>query len=369
MDDTPSPPTADLWSVEPDASLVAPPRLVPIGDVEAELGRLWTSAEPELESASPTRAAILNLVVLCSSPSAADEAQQVVRLLAGSHPSRTFVTVAQPGQTQASLQAWVSARCALQPGGGRQVCCEEVLVSASGDALEFLPHAVSSLFLPDLPSFLWVPTFREEDSGLVKSFSAVCDKIIWDADALYSPAHALPLLGRLRAEMPDTPTGDLAWIRTAPLRQKLSEHIAKDGLDPNSIHGVRISCAPESLGGALLTAGWLASALGWQARPCARGGPELVLTAQRSGPGATVEISIACSQGASASVVILGPTELAVTEPTPVFSSGRGASDADKAAETASLLCLALESHAREPALDRALKQAASMLSSAGEDQ
>ena len=357
----------DMWSKQADGSLAAPPRLVPITDVEAELARLWSNVETVQTGIAAGRAALLNLVILCPTRSAADEARQTASLLSGSHPSRTFVVVTDHEQAGTSLQAWVSARCTLQPGGARQVCCEEVLIAASGGALEFAAQAISPLFLPDLPAFLWLTSFRPEDFGLAKRFAAVCDKLIWDTDELPSPVEMLPDAARLRAEMADTAVGDLAWVRTSPLRRRVAEEISKTAQSLGRVDRVRVSCAPDTFGGALLIAGWLASALGWDARIGRRSSRELIFTVQRAGAGADLapaEIAVVCDPDAPISVTLSGATDLAVAAPPPAQSAcGPGTAGGSPSGELASLLCLALESHAREAALDRALAQAAAMLS------
>ncbi|MGQ9526016.1 MAG: hypothetical protein ACUVTZ_14440, partial [Armatimonadota bacterium] len=116
--------TAATWSVQADASLTALPRPAAIADVEAELARLWASAEAQYPEAVLTRAALANIVILCPDASAVKLARDVAGLLADSHPSRVFVILAEHRDAAPSLQAWVSARCFIQPDGSRQVCCE-----------------------------------------------------------------------------------------------------------------------------------------------------------------------------------------------------------------------------------------------------
>ncbi|MGQ9698981.1 MAG: glucose-6-phosphate dehydrogenase assembly protein OpcA, partial [Armatimonadota bacterium] len=339
--------TAATWSVQADASLTALPRPAAIADVEAELARLWASAEAQYPEAVLTRAALANIVILCPDASAVKLARDVAGLLADSHPSRVFVILAEHRDAAPSLQAWVSARCFIQPDGSRQVCCEEIMITAAGSSREFLSHTVSSLFLPDLPAFLCLTTLRRSDLDRVRDFAVVCDKLIWDADVFDGPAEMIPEAARLRSQVPATSIGDLAWIRTAPLRQQVLAEITKSGFSSADIRSVRISCPPTGLGSALLIAGWLASALGWRPQSCRQDRRKLSFAMQndRTAGPAVVEVSAGLEQDAGITITLSATVDITVTPEQPWQPPcGSDRTDDGRLSEVTSLLCLALES-------------------------
>src|SRR5262249_37436045 len=69
------------------------------------------------------------------------------------HPARVLLLACEPEAESAELTASVGVW--RQPGGGQQICSEQVTLHARGHAAERLPFAVRRLLIGDLPTNLW----------------------------------------------------------------------------------------------------------------------------------------------------------------------------------------------------------------------
>src|SRR5688572_2547828 len=148
---------------EHDSVSSGAPISVGVEYVEAQLEELWHEVAEAAQIGGGvqgvTATHVLNVVVRAENEEAGEAYLRDVEAVTGRHPNRTVVMVAdaEAEQEEMPVQAWVSIRCQLPPGGGRQVCAEEVTVKACGDAVRQMPAAVIPILVPDLPVFLWWP--------------------------------------------------------------------------------------------------------------------------------------------------------------------------------------------------------------------
>ncbi len=156
---------------------------VELGDVEAELTRLWGSAAeqvggPDLENPNVTRIALANLVIFRHSGDAPEFAD-VLDTVAARHPSRTIVICRndEPGRV---VRAEVSALCHLPAPGLPQVCSERIILRASRDASTLIPGAVRPLLDADLPFVLWWTADPRADEALFRDLGDEATRLILD---------------------------------------------------------------------------------------------------------------------------------------------------------------------------------------------
>src|SRR4051812_22169696 len=118
---------------------------VEIGQIEAELTRLWGPAAeraggPELEHPNVTRIVLANLVVEAG-PDCPDCLETTLDIVVGRYPCRSIVLrkTSHPGR---AVSAEVAALCHLPSADRPQVCSERIVLRAGPEAIDLLPGAV-----------------------------------------------------------------------------------------------------------------------------------------------------------------------------------------------------------------------------------
>jgi glucose-6-phosphate dehydrogenase assembly protein OpcA len=178
--------------------------------VEAALGALWKSAAEDVAAGGRppvTRVTTVNVIVLAGSEADAESARELAGELCARHPGRMLVVRAVAGPD--GVTAEVSAQCHLA-GGGRQVCSEQVVLTASGRSALEIAQLVAPLLLPDLPVVLCLPghpLVLPVDDDLLD----LADRVVVDARGFPDTAAALARLGAWIEGR--HPVVDLAWLR------------------------------------------------------------------------------------------------------------------------------------------------------------
>src|SRR5207247_7756371 len=98
------------------------------------------------------RACVLNLVIY--SPDKSDESSltQTIAETSMNHPGRILVLfAANESENAPEIDASVNALCHFQPGGRKQVCCEEIRIQSTKEGMRLVPGIVVPLLVPDLP--------------------------------------------------------------------------------------------------------------------------------------------------------------------------------------------------------------------------
>ena len=290
------------------------PRSVALDTIERELDRLWKESSGADENAV-LRACALNLVVWSGSGESVEQLAQTVGPITAQNPCRTILLGVDP-QAQSPLSASISAYCQLPARDRRQVCCEQILISAGREGIDDLSALVLSLLIPDLPAFLWwrgAPPARQDPFA---ELAEGCDRLIFDSAQFPDPAAGLTKLRNLAKAADGPNVGDLNWSRLRPWRQLIAQ-----AFDPPELLGqleqlelveIEATGADSTPANALLLAGWLASRLGKRLALQDRsgGGPDRVLLRLGSGkppqggmPG-LVRVRLNCGSGPSASLVL-----------------------------------------------------------------
>jgi glucose-6-phosphate dehydrogenase assembly protein OpcA len=249
---------------------------IDVSAIERELTALWQQASED-EDQGVIRSSILNLLVYVPQTSVAAEVDGLLTDITASHPSRAILMLVDRQAAEARLEAQVTSRCTLPTGTSKQVCCEQVTITASGDGVAEVPSAVTPLLLADLPVYLWwraVPSIK--DKTLFRKLADISDRVIIDSALFNDPHGDLVSMATVLHETPRwTAISDLNWARLTAWRALLAGFYDIANYRPllKSLKQVTIRYGPSTTDAdaiptrALLLGGWLASRLNWKLQP------------------------------------------------------------------------------------------------------
>ena len=224
-----------------------------------ELGKLWTNMAKPVDSGDQSQSPDGGVLRACAMTliSFVDEEEDTAahgETLAGlmkEHPSRAVVVRLKEGED--FLDARVFAQCWMPFGHRRQICCEQVEITASMNRLADVAAIVGPLAVPDLPRVILLRSARIVRAGALRKILALGDKIIVDSSRPGAPGFG-ELGGLLDA---GHITGDLAWTRITELRALLAQLL--DNRQPKTV--TIEYCGKEAGAEARYLEAWLDSGL------------------------------------------------------------------------------------------------------------
>ncbi len=265
--------------------------------LEKELTVLWKEAEEGEESSPVVRACSLNLIVLEGDDPVETE---ILDLLSAEHPARTFLIATKQSHTSKSIESWVAAKCSIPLPGEKQVCSEQIHLTAGVNHSEKIPSVVTSLLVPDVPVVLWHRGTEAIPSELFETLQELSDFTILDSAADADLDRCRALLG-----MDDSPGfGDLAWERGQPWRTLLAQVFDPPSERELLDHLTRVSIRYDGnlqrprtgLSSAMLFAGWLCQSLGLHSERGFRREAKGTITGKFTLRGKPVRLEIANEQ-------------------------------------------------------------------------
>jgi glucose-6-phosphate dehydrogenase assembly protein OpcA len=245
--------------------------------IERQLTALWQQASQDEEHGGVTRASMFNLLVYVPSRTEASKLDEMLTDITAARPCRAILMVADGNAPEETLTAEVTSRCTLPSASSKQVCCEQVTITAGGAQADEVPSAVAPLLLSDLPVYLWwhaVP--RLADKTMFRRLVDLSDRVVIDSVQFRDPEADLASMAAVLTETPRwTAISDLNWARLTAWRALLAGFYDIAGYRPllNQLKQVTIRYAPPATDSgliptrALLLAGWLASRLRWSVQP------------------------------------------------------------------------------------------------------
>jgi glucose-6-phosphate dehydrogenase assembly protein OpcA len=176
---------------------------------------------------------------------------------------------------QEQIQAGVSAVCHFTPGRGKQVCAEQIHISAEGKAIKRLTSTVTPLLISDLPVALWWRGVPHDDSTF-RSLVATADRVIVDLEYAERPtAFLVPLANLVRERYDVAAFSDVNWSRLTQLRSHISGIFEVPDLRGylKDLSKLAIEFPAEAAdqdlpsAQAMLMTGWFANRLRWNTEP------------------------------------------------------------------------------------------------------
>jgi hypothetical protein len=223
-----------------------------------ELADLWvTAAKPaegqssQQESGGVLRACAMTLVAFVDEEENAQDLGETIAMLMRGHPSRAVVIRICEGEDR--LESRVFQQCWMPFGQRRQICCEQVEITASQDHLCDVPSIVAPLAVPDLPSVVWLRSRRICDAGAYGDVLQLGEKVIVDSARDGAPSFKTLIAFLDRGSI----VGDLAWTRITELRQLVAQLVGSRSPRKFTVRGAGI---PEPGIEARYLFAWLANA-------------------------------------------------------------------------------------------------------------
>jgi glucose-6-phosphate dehydrogenase assembly protein OpcA len=192
-----------------------------------ELSELWVSlAKPgHLETGGGVlRACTMTLMVLAEMTDDAGALGQTMATLMPEHPARAIMVRLQSG-AEGDLSARVFSQCWLPFGQRRQICCEQIEITAPDQAIPDLPAVLLPLAASDLPLIVWCRSARLARMAEFSKIARAARKVIFDSAQLgETPGDTMSALERVQdAVRNGVIVGDLAWTRLTRRREMLAQ--------------------------------------------------------------------------------------------------------------------------------------------------
>ena len=224
-----------------------------------QLADLWT-AEGKEGNAGVLRACSMTLVVLSEASEDLSALGETIAALMPQHPARAIL-IRLSGAGERALGERVYQQCWMPFGQRRQICCEQIEITASDAALADLPSVLVPLAVPDLPVILWCRSSRLLEAPEFRELARFATKVILDTADSPEPARAMEWLAE--ACRSGWLIADLAWTRLTRWRETLArlfenrEYLAH----LPQIQGVRAAFPPSLESSAWYLATWAGQAL------------------------------------------------------------------------------------------------------------
>ncbi|HVF89207.1 MAG TPA: glucose-6-phosphate dehydrogenase assembly protein OpcA, partial [Blastocatellia bacterium] len=275
---------------------------IDVAGIERQLISLWKQASQEEEEAGVIRASMLNLIVYVPSATKSGRLSDAIEEITSAHPCRAILILADREAGENLITAEVTSHCTIPDSSQKQVCCEEVAITATGSMVDEAPSTVAPLLLSDLPVYLWWRAVPQLTDRVFKRLVDISDRVIIDSANFADPRGDLINLATFLKEKPRwTAFTDLNWARLTawralvagfydvPAYRPLMEQLGKVVIEYSPCSQDKESIPPR----ALLLGGWLASRLGWKIDPLPRASTDEATTYELRAEGRAVTIEFA----------------------------------------------------------------------------
>jgi glucose-6-phosphate dehydrogenase assembly protein OpcA len=224
--------------------------------VEEALRALLRERHARDHSFAPAR--VLNMVVVCEQDWRGEVANRLESVV-HHNPSRTILCAVEPGRK--TMDAWVAV-AAPERADGANIALghEHVELDIGPGHLAHLDTIVDPLVVSDLATVVWAPHGHDEALEALRTLGQVA---LVDSVEEASVDEAVAKARRLSESYYVV---DLAWVRTAPWRERIAMTFDPPAMRPElgKISGVGVRHHPDSAAAGLLFVAWLASRLGWR---------------------------------------------------------------------------------------------------------
>jgi glucose-6-phosphate dehydrogenase assembly protein OpcA len=175
-----------------------------------------------------------------------------------------IITVCPTLGEDTGVTAQVSAYCPVQKKESSLICCEYITLRGTKQALERVSDLVTSLMIPDLPKFVWWKATPNPEQEIFRSLCETSNCIILDSSYFSDPESEFLKMQELIEN--ETYIADLNWHRLSPWQE-----LAAATFDPperraslGEIDKITLDYEKGNAAQALMFLGWFASRLDWQ---------------------------------------------------------------------------------------------------------
>jgi glucose-6-phosphate dehydrogenase assembly protein OpcA len=189
----------------------------------SELHKLWASLAVQpasAESEAVLRASAMTLIVVAEEGDDAGAISQTIAEVMREHPNRAVVVHVR-ASAEPLLESRVTAQCWLPFGTRRQVCCEQIEITASEASLPGLAPILLAITAPDLPIVMWCRGARIFSLPAMGPALERAGKVIVDSKAFPEPGAAL---GEFASQIArGRRVSDLSWARITRWRETVAQ--------------------------------------------------------------------------------------------------------------------------------------------------
>lgn len=176
-----------------------------------ELSNLWVDLAKEKNGdAGVLRACSMTLIAVVDEADDPAKIGETIAMLMREHPSRAIVVRVRDTEEH-FLASQVLAQCWMPFSDRRQICCEQVEITASAQSLSDLPAVLLPLIVADLPVILWA----RSQPGL-DALAGIVGKVIVDSGKS-ADFGLVERMAKVRL------VGDLAWVRLTRWRELIAQ--------------------------------------------------------------------------------------------------------------------------------------------------
>jgi glucose-6-phosphate dehydrogenase assembly protein OpcA len=234
------------------------PRTLDVAALKRDLAALW---QEEGSRGVVTRAAQATLVVASG---AEDEGGLLDELLA-QYPARGILISTEADRPPGEVDAWVSATCRRNPGGGGLLCSETVYLATGPGSDARIASGIRSLAVGSVPIVVLAPDGDPRDLGWLTHLAGDVE-VVAVASGSRGAKSAFGIWSHMaRGALPRY--SDLLWIRLAGWRRVVARWFDRPGEGSRLAALDRVGVISNGPAGedppALLLAGWLGSRLRW----------------------------------------------------------------------------------------------------------
>lgn len=226
--------------------------------IESALRELLSNRHRRSASFVPAR--VLNLITIVDAAFSGEVENRLERLRAA-HPSRLILCKVAEGQPELNAIASIGSDGDDAAAGNVTVGREKIEVTMAPRHVAALDTIVGPLVIGDLPTVVWAPHGHREGVDALRRHAQV---VLLDSQDEPGVQDALVRAQSLSHHLHVV---DLAWLRSAPWRERVAATFDPPELRGtlSSISTVTVRHRQDSAAAALLFCGWLASRLGWRA--------------------------------------------------------------------------------------------------------
>jgi glucose-6-phosphate dehydrogenase assembly protein OpcA len=181
-----------------------------------QLSDTWAGLDKE--GPGVLRACSMTLLTVAQEAEGLSSMLETLASLMPEHPARSIVVRLQRG---APLAGHVTAQCWMPFGQRRQICSEQIEITASQDAIEDVASVIAPLAAADLPLIIWCRSRDVVESAGFDRLTEMASKVVLDTADWPDARAAIQRIAAMAAR--GARVADLSWTRLTRWREMLSQ--------------------------------------------------------------------------------------------------------------------------------------------------